>query len=303
MSLAGRDPVPPSVPQTEPRPLRLSRFEVASRRELARTALGVGVFLKAAAPILGALAGSGRTRGPAVRVWSALLSRYLGMTVTLDGVGLASLPSGPYIVAPLHEGLVDAVVLHRLGLDLTFMARDELFEWPELGPYLRASRQIVVPTDLDRAGLMAAVRQVRGSVDRGESVVVFPQGSILGIEIAFTRGAFALAERLSVPLLPVVITGSHLVWEHPYTDRLRFGCDVAMTVLPPVAPDEAMSRMREIEREMKRTALDSARPPARRYVPERDGFWDGYRFEVDPAFPDVAAQIRAHRSRGPTIES
>ena len=35
--------------------------------------------------------------------------------------------------------------------------------------------------------------------------------------------------------------------------------------------------------------------PPRRFVPERDGYWDGYAYEIDPAFPSLQAEIARHR--------
>ena len=58
-------------------------------------------------------------------------------------------------------------------------------------------------------------RGARAAVEAGESILFFPQGSILGIEIAFQPGAFTLAARLGRPLLPVLVTGGHRVWEYP----------------------------------------------------------------------------------------
>ena len=46
---------------------------------------------------------------------------------------------------------------------------------------------------------------------------------------------------------------------------------------------------------MKARALTSA-APVRRYQPEIDGFWDGYRFAIDPDFPDVFDEVARHRS-------
>jgi hypothetical protein len=31
-------------------------------------------------------------------------------------------------------------------------------------------------------------------------------------------------------------------------------------------------------------------------VPVRDGYWDGYAYEIDPHFADLAADIAHHRS-------
>ena len=73
---------------------------------------------------------------------------------------------------------------------------------------------------------------------------------------------------------------------------------MSVAVLPPVPPDEAVSRRPAIERCMKQLALASATPP-RHFDPSRDGYWDAYRYEIDPAFPDLARRIASHR-RGAT---
>jgi len=132
-------------------------------------------------------------------------------------------------------------------------------------------------------------------LDQGDALVVFPQGSILGVEVAFWPGAFQLAERLNAWVLPVVITGSHRVWEYPYSPLVRFGQPVSVRVLPPVPPGGAIEAAPALETEMKRVALEDAVAPARRFRPEVDGYWDGYRYEIDPAFPDLVAQVAAHR--------
>ena len=131
--------------------------------------------------------------------------------------------------------------------------------------------------------------------DRDEALVVFPQGSILGIEVAFWPGAFRLAERLDAWILPVVVTGSHRVWEYPYSPLVRFGRQVSVRVLPGVPSHEARVSARAVESEMKRVALNDMAAPARRFRPEIDGYWDDYSYGIDPAFPELAAQVAAHR--------
>jgi 1-acyl-sn-glycerol-3-phosphate acyltransferase len=108
---------------------------------------------------------------------------------------------------------------------------------------------------------------------------------LLGLDIGFHPGAFWLAERFRVPLLPVVLTGSHRVWEYPFSPRLRYHQKIRMEVLEPIDGAHAVARMREIERDMKRRALAVDDAPARRYVPDRDGKWEGYSFLVDPDLP------------------
>ena len=270
----------------------LGRFGVDSLRDALKVAVGAPLLLGLASRVLARIGGLRGLLGPATRTWATLTRRFLGIRLETHGaVGT----SGPCIVVALHEGFADALVLLSLGLELRFLARDELFSWPDLGRYLRATGQIEVPTGPDLASLRRLYRDVGDAFAAGDSVVVFPQGSILGLELAFTDGAFRLADRFDVPVLPVVITGTHQVWEHPFSDRLRFGCTVQATVLPLQPAGSARATARELERHMKRIAKMSDTAPARRYEPDRDGYWDGYTFEIDPDYPRVAKLVAAHR--------
>lgn len=228
------------------------------------------------------------------REWCRSVKRFLRLEVDSAGLEHAD-QARPYVVLPLHEGFADALALMELPLDLRFVARDELFEWPVLGRYLRDTGQIIVQEGAARSSYRRLLTDGREALARGESLVIFPQGSILGIEVAFWRGAFEVAEKLEAAVLPVVLTGSHRVWEYPYSPLVRFGERMSMTVLPPIEPGEAIARAADLETEMKRIALSSGMAPARRFRPEVDGFWDDYAYEIDPAFPELAAQIAEHR--------
>ena len=69
---------------------------------------------------------------------------------------------------------------------------------------------------------------------------------------------------------------------------------MSVVVLPPVPADEAVPQRAAIERRMKELALASATPP-RHFDPDRDGYWDDYRYEIDPTFPELAQRIAGHR--------
>jgi len=269
-----------------------TRLGADQRRDLPRVAAaGAWLFGPAAWwTIRRSRRGDART---AERSWARMAARLLGLRLEIDGLDHID-PAERYVVAPLHEGFADAIALLHLPLDLRFIARDELADWRVLGSALRSGGHPVVRpeqpvsayrTMLSRSPEILAV----------DSLVVFPQGALLGVEAAFTPGAFHLARRSDRPLLPVVIAGTHRVWEHPFTPVVRFGQTVRLEILPPVAPDVAVDRMPDIEREVKRRALGGS-PGPRRYLPERDGWWDGYRFEIDPAFTDLAARVEAHRA-------
>lgn len=229
------------------------------------------------------------------RRWARAVVGALGIRLEVNGAHRVD-PDQRYLVMALHEGFADVVGLLHLPLDLRFLARDELFEWPRLGRHLQETEQILVPDRPSRSDLRRLLEEARRTFERGESLVVFPQGSILGVEVAFQPGVLRLARSFRVPVLPVVLTGSHRVWEHPYSPRLRFGCRMNVRVLDPVwqPSDESL---RELERAMKALARDGRMAEPRRFRPERDGYWDGYRYEIDPDYPGLAAQVARHRSR------
>jgi 1-acyl-sn-glycerol-3-phosphate acyltransferase len=218
------------------------------------------------------------------------------LRIEWDVAGLENVVAGRrYVVVALHEGFADALALLRLGLDLRFVARDELAEWPTLGRYLSDTGQLIVEEGRSRVSYRRLITGGAAALEAGEALAIFPQGSILGVETAFWPGAFRLAERLDAWILPVALTGSHRVWEHPYSPLVRFGQKMSMRVLPGVEPDRAVDQSREIERELKQLALTGEMAAPRRFEPEVDGFWDGYRYEIDPDFPDLAARIAEHR--------
>lgn len=236
----------------------------------------------------------------AERVWARGVARALRLELTLEGLEHIS-PGQAYVVTPLHEGLADAVALLHLPLPLRFAVRDEFLGWRLLGPVLRDTRQVSIRPERGASSYRHLLRAGRQVFAGGESLVVFPQGSILGLETDFADGAFRLARTLGRPILPVALTGSHRVWEHPYSPRLRYGQRVSLRVLPPVPLEEVRARpleevRRDVQGRLKAAALDGVMAPPRRFVPERDGYWDGYAYGIDPAFADLFAKVARHRS-------
>ena len=272
------------------------RLAAETPLEAARLAAGAGWFL---GPWAKRICRAGRT-GDRVglhrleRRWGSAVSRFLD--IEWDMSGLEHLvPGRRTIVLPLHEGFADGLAVLRLGLDVRFVGREELSEWPTLDRYLHDTGQLLIDPGAGRTAYRQLLESGRATLDQGEALAIFPQGSILGVEVAFWQGAFRLAEALDAWIAPVVIAGSHRVWEYPYSPLVRFGQTVGVRVLPSIPPGEAVDAARALETEMKRVALDEMIAPARRFRPEVDGFWDGYRYEVDPAFPDLAARVAAHR--------
>ncbi|MDA2978835.1 MAG: lysophospholipid acyltransferase family protein [Actinomycetota bacterium] len=231
----------------------------------------------------------------AERLWARSVRRLLRVNLEISGADNIKTDT-QYIVMPLHEGFMDVPMLLHLPLDLRFTVRQELFAEPALSSYLKATGQIAVPDEPSVSSLRAMYQGIGDAIGAGASVVVFPQGSILGIEVAFQYGAARLAKHFGLSVLPVAIAGTHTVWEFPYSQTVRLDRSVKMTVFEPIpAGNITTTSFREAERSIKRSALKSG-APARRFVPERDGWWDSYDFEIDPDFPELLERVQARRS-------
>ena len=271
------------------------RFISADHR--IRTAIGSAGLVGIGGLSLSALGGRRKALHQAERRWSALTRRFLRLE--LEATGLDHIdPDEQYVVMPLHEGFIDLPMLLHLPLDLRFTVRQELLSMEYVGPYVAATRQILIPETPTVSGYKSLYADIEVAITEGDSIVIFPQGSVLGVEVAFKAGVSLIARRFGLPVLPVVISGTHRVWEYPFTQTVRFGQSVAMTVLPPVTPGDAtIERIRQIESDMKSLALSNPQAPVRRFHPQRDGWWDGYSFDIDADFPELSSDMTHHRSR------
>jgi 1-acyl-sn-glycerol-3-phosphate acyltransferase len=122
--------------------------------------------------------------------------------------------SGPAVLAVSHFGyldfaLVQQVVWRRTHRFVRFLVTDAAFDHPLSGPLLRAMSHIPVNR---RAGA-GAFRTAERALERGELVGIFPESAVsLADELLpFKPGAAALASKLGVPVVPVVVWGGQRV--------------------------------------------------------------------------------------------
>ncbi len=100
--------------------------------------------------------------------------------------------------------------------------------------FMRMARYL----DVEGSGFGASLEQAREIIDAGGSILFFPEGhrSRDGNLQRFYSGAFLLAVKLNLPLVPICITGTDKLLP-PGTFRLR-PARVKMQALPPVDPAE-----------------------------------------------------------------
>jgi len=141
-------------------------------------------------------------------------------------VGAHHIPTtGPVILVANHRSYFDvaaiAVLMGRVGRPVRFLGKKELFDAPVIGQVARALGAIRV----DRgSGSDAPLEEAAATLRAGGAIVIFPQGTIPRGEAAADPvlrgkgGAARLASMTRVPVIPVGLCGTELVW--PRESRL-----------------------------------------------------------------------------------
>jgi 1-acyl-sn-glycerol-3-phosphate acyltransferase len=154
------------------------------------------------------------------RLVHSLLSKVLrwivGAVSHVDVTGLGHVPrDGGAVLVCNHRSLFDAVALgaaldetHR---DVMVLAKSELFESRLLGRVLHKAGVIPVFRGSDKA--KDSLTEGVGSLQHGELVAVFPEGTIPkdGELMEFKTGAVRMAKKAGVPIVPIVLVGTDQV--------------------------------------------------------------------------------------------
>jgi len=123
--------------------------------------------------------------------------------------GQANLPTdGPFVVSPVHRSNIDTVLMAFVSRrPLRYMAKDSLWKHGWSGRLVAALGGFPVNRDTaDRE----ALRTCEAALRRGESVVIFPEGTRKTGPVVtdLFEGAAFVALRGGVPIIPVGIGGS-----------------------------------------------------------------------------------------------
>lgn len=142
--------------------------------------------------------------------WARLLLKTLRIRLKIEG--LENIRHNlPAVFVMNHESALDPVVLMAaLPVRLRSLAKKELFNLPMLGWVMTLVRHIPVDRQNPKRAVDVINRAAREIVHRKISLFVSPEGtrSRDGELGRFKKGAFRLAERFNLPIIPVTIMGA-----------------------------------------------------------------------------------------------
>jgi len=156
-------------------------------------------------------------RGAALGALVAVLRPLLMVLTRRDWRGVDRLPRSGFVLAANHISHADPFVLAHFvndaGIAPRFLAKASVLDLPVIGRLLRSTGQIPVYRESPDAAeaLSAAV----AAVERGECVIVYPEGTLTRDPMLWPMpgktGAVRIALATGCPLIPVAQWGAHQI--------------------------------------------------------------------------------------------
>jgi glycerol-3-phosphate dehydrogenase (NAD(P)+) len=161
-------------------------------------------------------------------VTRALIQPFFRVYFRLERIGMAHLPrTGPLILAPNHRSFLDPFLIGTLvRRPVYFVAKKELFQRRWQAWLLNSLGAFPVDRGAGDADAMATARRI---LERGDVVVIFPEGTRVrtGPLGAARRGVGRLALETGARVVPVAVIGTGNIrrgWRvRPHKVRVRCG--------------------------------------------------------------------------------
>lgn len=172
--------------------------------------------------------------------WSRITCRIFLLGIKVEGREQLD-PKQSYVFLANHQGYFDIFLTYGyMGHNFKWMMKEYLRKIPFVGLACAASGQIFV--DDTRSGITKAVEQSRKTLQRGMSMVIFPEGtrSYDGSMNEFKRGAFMLSNEIGLPIVPMTINGSFKVFNR-YAKSVSHGT-LKLKIHNPIPPEYYKSK-------------------------------------------------------------
>jgi len=171
------------------------------------------------------------------RLWSRIWCWLLGVKVEVRNRERINKETS-YVFVANHQGAFDIFSIYGyIGHNFKWLMRKGLGNIPLIGLACRCAGHIMVDTH-SAGGLKQTVADAKRKLDRGVSIVVFPEGrrTDTGLMAPFKAGAFKLATEFGLPVVPLTIDGSYRVMPRS-TFNVTPG-KIIITIHDPIPPGE-----------------------------------------------------------------
>ncbi|KAL0345805.1 UNVERIFIED_CONTAM: 1-acyl-sn-glycerol-3-phosphate acyltransferase BAT2, chloroplastic [Sesamum radiatum] len=171
--------------------------------------------------------------------------------VKIEYEGLENLPptNTPAVYVANHQSFLDIYTLLTLGRSFKFISKTSVFLYPIIG-WAMFLLGVIPLKRMDSRSQMDCLKQCMGLIKKGASVFFFPEGtrSKDGKLGPFKKGAFSVAAKTGVPVVPITLIGTGEIMPAGMEGRLNPG-SVKVIVHPSLVgnkPDALCNEARNI---------------------------------------------------------
>jgi 1-acyl-sn-glycerol-3-phosphate acyltransferase len=177
-------------------------------------------------------------------LWAKLTTLFY-YPVTIHG--LENLPASdqPAVFVANHESFLDIYTLFHLQRDFKFISKTSNFFIPIIGWSMFLTGHVMI-NRVDRKSQIACLKECGNLLLNKASVLFFPEGTRTkdGKMHAFKKGAFSVAAKAKVPVVPITLKGSGSLMPNK-KEYLLYPGKVEVVIHPSVQPSDADTMMKE----------------------------------------------------------
>lgn len=169
--------------------------------------------------------------------WARFLIAMAGMKVRVSGLENVP-PDKAVLFVSNHQSNFDIpVLLGYINKSKGFLAKIELTKLPVIHSWMKKMGCVFINRS-DRRQSLKAIHQCIEVIKSGQSMVIFPEGtrSRGPVMRAFKKGSLRVAEKVRVPIIPIVINGTYKLME-ANNNKIK-SSDVEIKILRPVYYDQ-----------------------------------------------------------------
>ncbi|XP_038973318.1 1-acyl-sn-glycerol-3-phosphate acyltransferase-like isoform X2 [Phoenix dactylifera] len=169
-------------------------------------------------------------------VTGRMLMLILGNPITIEGSEFSNTRA---IYICNHASLIDIVLIMWLIPKGTVMiAKKEIIWYPLLGQIFALANHLRIDRSNQSTAIESIKEVAREIVKKNLSLIIFPEGtrSKTGRLLAFKKGFVHIALQTRLPIVPMVLTSTHLAWRK---NSLRVRpTPLTVKYLPPIKTDD-----------------------------------------------------------------
>ncbi|KAK9808655.1 hypothetical protein WJX72_001338 [[Myrmecia] bisecta] len=177
-------------------------------------------------------------------IW-AKVSTWPFYRVRIDGRHNLPRNDEPAVYVANHQSFLDIYTLFHLNRSFKFISKTSNFLIPIIGWSMFLTGHVKL-NRTDRKSQVKCLSECRDLLSKGASVLFFPEGtrSKTGQIAEFKKGAFSIAAKAKVPVIPITLVGTGRIMPNGQESKMYPG-NVHVIVHPAIEPKDANEMLAE----------------------------------------------------------